>query len=67
MNTLLCVLFIQLSSPRTVTRDDLLSHSCGSTQDVHLHETGFAMHAKWPPRKFNPWDDSQKSCGVSSA
>lgn len=33
MNTLLCVLFIPLCSPRTVTRDDLLSHSCLSPKD----------------------------------
>lgn len=67
MNTLLCVLFIPLSSPRAVTRDDLLSHSCGSPEDVHLHEKGFALHARRPPQKFNPWEDSQKNCGVSSA
>lgn len=44
MNTLLCVLFIPLSSPRTVARDDLLSHGCGSPEDALLHEKRFASH-----------------------
>lgn len=52
MNTLLCVLFIPLSSPRTVTRDDLLSHSCGSAEDALRHENALPRTPRDPANRI---------------
>lgn len=67
MNTLLCVLFIPLSSPRTVTRDDLLSHSCGSAEDALLHENALPRTPCAPPIGiFLLLDVSQMICGAAA-